>query len=323
MNFSKSIKVFAIFAASFLLFSCKEELPKRTVRIAIQPSAGFIPMYVARYSNLIENALAEKNVTVEWQDFESDPVINDSLSADLSDIGLLGDVPAILSLMNTNKMYLVGIASRGAEAYAVLAKPNDTSIKSLKDIKNKRIATVFGSTGHEIVKNILDKNGLTFDDIEFVNISAADFEYALRVGTADAIVTWEPNISRLVDSDKAKIISTGKELNTSGVNSFIVRESYLAAGNADIIKEILNQYKIASEQLASLDQKVLLKLCFVLNINTDQISAVTNKYDFSVNISKNDINSLKETMSFLISINSLNKNFQIENKIYSSCLPSN
>ena len=112
-------------------------------------------------------------------------------------------------------------------------------------------------------------------------------------------------------------------MNTSGVNSFIVRESYLAAGNADIIKEILNQYKIASEQLASLDQKVLLKLCFVLNINTDQISAVTNKYDFSVNISKNDINSLKETMSFLISINSLNKNFQIENKIYSSCLPSN
>ena len=51
------------------------------VHIAIQPSAAFIPLYVAREKGYIEEALAEYGVEVVWNDFESGPPMNEARGA--------------------------------------------------------------------------------------------------------------------------------------------------------------------------------------------------------------------------------------------------
>lgn len=296
--------------------SCSKGKSSETVvRIAIQPSAAFIPLYVARYSGFIENALKEKNVKVIWQDFESGPSINESLFADLSDIGVIGDVPTVVALSGTTKMKLVGIPARGPDAYALLARIDNNNFNSWKDIKGKRIATVFGSTGHNLTKKFLEKNSLTFEDINFYNIATADAAEALTYGAVDGVIIWEPNITRLTEGGIAKIVSQGSDTDLQGTNGFVVREEFLEK-NPLVIKEILTQYKKAVSILDSMDDSMLYKLSAALYITPAQTKSIIKKYDYSVKITSEDTKSLQDTINFLVSINNLPAEFKVEHFIY-------
>ena len=300
---------FAIISA----FSCKDKkMPARTVRIAIQPSAAFIPLYIARFSNQIEDALASKNVTVVWQDFESGPPMNESLAADLTDIGVIGDVPTVRALAGATKMRLVGVPASGPNAYALLARADNSNFNSYKDLKGKKIATVFGSTGHNFIKKLLEKAGLTFDDIEFVNIQASSAELILSNSTADAVAIWEPNITRLLDKGLAKIVAQGDQTNLRGTNGFVVRDEYIA-DNGDVISEILNQYALAVKKIPNLDPQMLSKLSKALSIKEEQILPISQKYDFTVSVSNEDIDALQDTITFLVSIQNLQSEYMIAN----------
>ena len=312
-NFKSHFFLLTLILTFLLTFTaCKPA--QRSVRIAIQPSAAFIPLYIARYTNAIENALKKMNVTLVWQDFESGPPMNESLSAEMTDIGVIGDVPTVLALAGTTKMKLVGIPARGPDAYAMIARADDSSFNSFEDMKGKKIATVFGSTGHNFIEKLLGKAGLSFEDIEFINISASEAEVALSEGFADAVIIWEPNITRIIDRGIAKIVAQGHETDLRGTNGFVVREDYLKE-NADIIKEILLQYEEAAKSLSNLDTEILHKLSLALNVTEAQIKSIMKKYDYSVNVTKEDQKALQDTISFLVSINNLKYEYWVESYI--------
>ncbi len=312
-NFKSHFFLLTLILTFLLTFTaCKPA--QRSVRIAIQPSAAFIPLYIARYTNAIENALKKMNVTLVWQDFESGPPMNESLSAEMTDIGVIGDVPTVLALAGTTKMKLVGIPARGPDAYAMIARADDSSFNSFEDMKGKKIATVFGSTGHNFIEKLLGKAGLSFEDIEFINISASEAEVALSEGFADAVIIWEPNITRIIDRGIAKIVAQGHETDLRGTNGFVVREDYLKE-NADIIKEILLQYEGAAKSLSNMDAEILHKLSLALNVTEAQIKSIMKKYDYSVNVTKEDQKALQDTISFLVSINNLKYEYWVESYI--------
>ena len=310
----KAIKSLLCISCLCLIFagcSKKSSESERSVRIAIQPSAAFVPLYAVRYNLALEKALSTKNVKVIWQDFESGPPMNESLAAELSDIGVIGDVPTVLALTNETKMRLVGIPARGPNAYAVIAKRSNNSINSYKDFKGKRIATVFGSTGHNFTKKLLEKGGLTFSDIEFSNISASTAEYVLASDEADAVVIWEPNVTRLVDSGLAKIVSQGDETNLRGTNGFVVREDYLNE-NSDVIQIILDEYGKAARSLPSMNDSIMKKIASVLKIDQKELLTICSKYDYSAKIQVEDIKSLQDTIKFLLSIGNLSKEYNVK-----------
>ena len=322
MKHAKYLILFACAVVIAFSSSCskKTAVAARTIRIGIQPSAAFVPLYVVRYTGALEAALAQKNVTVVWQDFQSGPPMNESLAADLTDIGVIGDVPTVLALAGSTRMKLVGIPARGPDAYALISRAADRNLTVRKDIKGKRIATVFGSTGHNFTKKLLEEDGLSLENIEFLNIAVGNAEEVLESNTADAVVIWEPNVTRMVDKGLAKIVAQGSETNLRGTNGFVVREEFLAS-SSDIVKAVLEAYATAASQLDSLDDATVVKLSNGLQITKDQLQKILRKYDFTVAITKEDIASLQDTIRFLVSINNLPTEYPVEGCIDSSCLP--
>lgn len=308
------IVIVSVILQIFLISCKKTNGQERNVRIAIQPSAAFIPLYIARYKGFIEDSLAQKKVSVQWQDFESGPPINESLSADMSDIGVIGDVPTVLALANSTPMKLVGIPARGPDAYAVLTQKQNTYFNSAKELKGKKIATVFGSTGHNFTTLLLKKFGLTFDDIEFINISSTEAETILVSDLADALVIWEPNITRLTEKGVAKVIARGSETSLKGTNGFVAREEFLSE-NSDIIQAILKEYVRAAELIPVLDSRTKERVAAQLNLSVEQLTTIASIYDFSINITSEDIDSLQDTVRFLVDIGNLSKPYYIESKI--------
>lgn len=75
----------------------------------------------------------------------------------------------------------------------ILAK-ND--IKTISDLKGKRIAFLRGSTSHFLLLTALDSVGLSEKDIIPVNMTAGDAGAAFVAGRVDAAVTWEPWLTK-------------------------------------------------------------------------------------------------------------------------------
>ena len=66
-------------------------------------------------------------------------------------------------------------------------------IKSVKDLKGKKIGVEVGFVSHLLLLKALEANGLTEDDVELVNVATDETPQTLASGDVDAIVAWQPN----------------------------------------------------------------------------------------------------------------------------------
>ena len=137
------------------------------VNIAIQPSAAFVPLYYAKESGWIEDALSEYGVEVVWNEFESGPPMNESLASGSSDIGVVGDVPIVSAVAAGQDNVLIALTCDAPLSYNLLVSP-DSDIESVADLKGKKVATVVGSTAHNLVNKLLGTADLTMQDIELI-----------------------------------------------------------------------------------------------------------------------------------------------------------
>ena len=279
------------------------------VHIAIQPSAAFIPLFIAREMGWIEEALAESGVEVTWNDFESGPPMNESMASGDSDFGVIGDVPTVSAIAAGQQNEVVAIAAQAADSYAVLVAA-DSDITSAADLEGKRVATVVGSTGHNLTQKFLGTAGLSIDDIELVNISAGDAATVLANHEVDAVSIWEPNVTRLVDSGVAKIIAEGTDVGLAGTNTIVARKAF-AEANPDIVSVVLEQYARAAAAIDTLDDETWTKVAEDLSLDVDQVKSILPKYNFSVSITEEDIDALNDTIAFLVGIDAISEAYDI------------
>jgi NitT/TauT family transport system substrate-binding protein len=72
----------------------------------------------------------------------------------------------------------------------IVAKPG---IESVEQLKGKRIGVEVGFVSHLLLLNALKQSKLSDKDIEIVNVPTDQTPQALKSGSVDAIVAWQPN----------------------------------------------------------------------------------------------------------------------------------
>ncbi len=279
------------------------------VHIAMQPSAAFLPLFIAREKGWIEEALAEYGVDVVWNDFESGPPMNESLAAGTSDFGVIGDVPTVSSIAAGQDNEIIAIAAQAADSYAILVAA-DSDIASAADLEGGRIGTVVGSTGHNHTQKYLATAGLSIDDIELVNIAAGDAATVLANHEVDAVAIWEPSVTRLVDSGVARILAQGSDCGLAGTNTIVARRAF-AEQNPEIASVILAQYARAAEAIDTLDEETWAAVAADLSLEVEQVKSILPKYTFSVAITQEDIDALNDTIAFLVGIDAISEPYDI------------
>ncbi|MEZ5073246.1 MAG: ABC transporter substrate-binding protein [Solirubrobacterales bacterium] len=85
-------------------------------------------------------------------------------------------------------------------------------IKSIDDLAGAKVAFEEFSVSDVLFRYALEQAGISFDDIEYVPIPAADAGTAAVAGRVDVAVTYEPYLqAALEEGDNCKIIYTAKE----------------------------------------------------------------------------------------------------------------
>lgn len=88
----------------------------------------------------------------------------------------------------------------------------DSPIKTLADLKGKKVAVTKAAGVHYLLIAALNKAGLKFSDIEPAYLTPADGRAAFENRKVDAWVTWEPFLSGAQQQLPTRILADGKGL---------------------------------------------------------------------------------------------------------------
>lgn len=87
-----------------------------------------------------------------------------------------------------SKAILINDFSNGNDM--IVAQPG---IKSIKDLKGKKIGVEVGFVDHLLLLKALEAHGMTEADVELVNVPTSETAKALASGDVAAIAAWQPN----------------------------------------------------------------------------------------------------------------------------------
>lgn len=286
---------------------------KRVVRLAIQPSAAFVPLVIAREKGWIDESMKKMGVTVKWTDFESGPPMNESFAAGQQDIGVIGDVPSVAAIAAGQKNVFIAAAD-GGPSYAMLVA-DDSGIKSVADLKGKKIGLTIGSTAQNLAGKLLAKAGLDIKkDVQVINISTGDAQTVLLNKNVDAVVIWEPNVSRLDATDKIHILTHGGDIGFPGVNVVFARQEFVKA-NPDIVKAYLKEYWRATKEYEKNPKEYAELLSKYFKLDPGLVAKAASKYAYVLKFDKAEVDGLQDTVSFLIQTGSIKKEIQVKDYV--------
>ena len=196
----------------------------KQLRIGYQKSdPGFI---LLKSSGELEKKLEPLGVKVTWIEFPAGPQLLEGLNVGSIDLGTVGETPPIFAQAANAKIKYIGYKSAFPKAEAIIV-PKDSSIKTVADLKGKKVALNKGSNVHYLLVKALEEAGLKYSDIQPTFLPPADARAAFEKGSVDAWVIWDPFYAAAETSLDAKLVQDG----TNTVNNhqfYLAEESYAA-----------------------------------------------------------------------------------------------
>ncbi|HBI03345.1 MAG TPA: sulfonate ABC transporter substrate-binding protein [Paenibacillaceae bacterium] len=189
---------------------------KKTIKIGYQK---YGTLNLLRTKGDLEKKL--EGYKVEWILFPAGPQLLEALNTGSIDFGSTGEAPPIFAQAAGTPLVYVGAepASPGSEGFLV---PKGSPIKSIKDLKGKKVALNKGSNVHYLLVKALESAGLKLSDIQPVYLPPADARSAFEKGSVDAWVIWDPFLAAAQDATGGTLLADGKGLVSN-------REFYLAS----------------------------------------------------------------------------------------------
>lgn len=200
----------------------------KEIRVGFQ-KAGIFPAVKQRQT--LEKVFKTRGIAVKWVEFQFGPPILEAINTGNVDFGYAGDAPPIFAqAARANLVYIAAIPSRGYNQGIVV--PDSSAIRTLADLKGKKVGFGKGSSAHNTIVAALEAAGLSYSDITPVYLGPADAVAAFASGNIDAWSIWDPYLS-LAENKNARVIAFSKDVQQS--NSFFLANKDFTAAHGDLV----------------------------------------------------------------------------------------
>jgi sulfonate transport system substrate-binding protein len=259
-----------------LTTTAKPEEKSKTVHIGYQ-KYGTVNFLKAKGE--LDKALSTKGYTVQWTEFPGGPQLLEAMNVGSIDIGHTGEAPPIFAqAADTPLVYLAHEpASPASEAILI---PEKSSIKSVAELKGKKVALNKGSNVHYLLVTQLQKAGLKYEDIQKVFLPPADARAAFERGSVDAWVIWDPFFAAAQTATKAKVLADGKD--TVSNHEFYLANRSFALGNHEVIQTFLEQLKIVDAWGKDHSKELSEQLSVQLGIDVPSLETASKRREYGV-----------------------------------------
>ena len=217
----------------------KEEQSVSSVTIGMVTFPGYAPLYLAEEKGL-------------W---------GSDLEVELIRIESIGDLRAALKTGDVDMYaatYDIFEAAEGAEPSGVAFLAVDEShggdgvvvrdgINSLADLRGKTVGAEPGFPPYFILQYLLNKEGMTLDDVSFRDVTSQDAGNAFVAGALDVAATYEPYLSESASKVAGAKILVSSADTPKLIVDFLFASETLVENNPEVLREIAQGWFSAVE----------------------------------------------------------------------------
>jgi NitT/TauT family transport system substrate-binding protein/sulfonate transport system substrate-binding protein len=176
--------VFFVVVSSFVFAGGGGEEYPGEINVSYVESPFNIQIMVMKERGMLEKAFAEKNIAVKWRDINSGAEQAQAMAAGSLDIAsVINSTSVILANAAENRVEIAAVVSRPRGSFALLVGPGVPG--SVRELKGKTVAGPKGTVLHQMLVAALAKEGLTQEDIKFIQMGLPEARAALLSGQID------------------------------------------------------------------------------------------------------------------------------------------
>ncbi|MEX3933716.1 sulfonate ABC transporter substrate-binding protein [Paraburkholderia phymatum] len=205
------------------------------LRIGYQKYGNFV---VLKARGALEKRLASQGVTVQWLEFPAGPQLLEGLNAGAVDVGTVGETPPIFAQAGGVDFVYIGSEPSAPQGEAIVV-PHDSPIRSVAQLRGKKVALNKGSNVHFLLVKALQKAGLAYTDIQPVYLTPADARAAFVRGSVDAWVIWDPYLAAIERQGNARTLAYGEGLVLN--TQYYVSARKFAAAQPQLLHTLLEE----------------------------------------------------------------------------------
>ncbi|WP_035345886.1 MULTISPECIES: sulfonate ABC transporter substrate-binding protein [Dickeya] len=201
---------------------------------------GSVSLVLAKTHQLLEKQFPQTQIS--WIEFPAGPQMLEALNIGSIDVGSTGDIPPLFAQAAGADLVYIGVEPPKPKAEVILVR-DDSPIKTVADLKGRKVAFQKGSSSHNLLLRNLQKAGLTFADIQPAYLTPADARAAFQQGNVDAWTIWDPYYSAALLQGGVRVLADGTDLNLTG--SFYLASRAYAEKYGPFLQQFLNTLTLA------------------------------------------------------------------------------
>lgn len=232
----KTIRQLAILATTALVTTVTLAAPPKEIKLDY---AYYAPTsLVVKDQKLLEKAFPQSQI--KWVFSQGSNRSLEYLNSGSVDFASTAGLAAVLSKANGSPIKTVYIQSQPEWTALLVAK--NSNIKSLKDLKAKKIAATKGTDPYLFTLQALETVGLTKRDVQLVHLQHPDGKTALERGQVDAWAGLDPLMASAQLQSGAKLLYRNVSFNSYSVLS--VKDAF-AKENSETVTAVIKAYEQA------------------------------------------------------------------------------
>ncbi|PLS14820.1 aliphatic sulfonate ABC transporter substrate-binding protein [Bacillus sp. M6-12] len=222
------------------------------------------PLVILKSLGTLEKRLEPEGYKVEWKEFTSGPALMEALNGGSINFGRSGDSPPIFAQAADTPFVYVAAGKSKFKGSGILVH-KDSPIKSLADLKGKKIGFAKGSSSHYLLVKALKKAGVSYEDIQPSFLQPGDARVAFEQGNIDAWAIWDPFTADTEIHSNARMLVNGEGLTTD--RDFFLANTEFAKNNSDVIDIIIEEIQKSADWANSNHDELVAMLSPILKID--------------------------------------------------------
>jgi sulfonate transport system substrate-binding protein len=260
----------------------RAEANVKEIRIGYQKNGVLV---IARQRATLEDHFRPRGIEVKWVEFSSGPPMLEAMNVGSIDYGAVGDSPPVFAQSaGAAIVYAAGQPITNGQGILV---PGNSPIRSIADLKGKRVGFTKGSSAHNIIVQTLEKAGLTYADITSVYLTPPDAGPAFANGSIDAWSIWDPYFAIGETKQNGRVLVNASEITRT--NSFYIANRDFAKNQGPVLQQIIDVTSSTAKWAEAHRDEVAKALSAVTNIPLDIQTVAANRSSFAVGPITEDI----------------------------------
>lgn len=270
-----------------------------------------VPSIVEKKLNLFQKEFEKDNIKINIPEITEGPKMTEAMaSGSLDFANALGGTSAILAAANGVDLKIIGIYSRAPKTFTIMTKENN--IKSVADLKGKKVGGPKGTILHQLLLSALKKNNMNINDVNYINMGIPDAVSAMDSGKIDAALVAGPAVPQSVKAG-AHILTTGEGLLDATI--VIAVSGKFLKEHPDLVSRYMKVHEESLKYMKEHPEEVYKMTEDETGLSENDVKNMYGLYDFNPKITSKDIKDLEDTQTFLKDNNMLTKTIDIKSLI--------